>query len=231
MGIYESVAALMQQRFNETLTAESRCFWVEVTDTDGQYVSIKLASSEDVFKDCKKVPIIQSQYFSPIVAKGDLGIALNIHLDIGNALEDLPFDRNVFNQDYLVFLPLITKKQFKSQADKLTISSQDLKSTIELSNEKLSIIAEKDIEQQAKGKYTITTNSGYSLKASSYTVEASGASPISMKNSVGGLGDVITQLFQCMDALAAGLTGQTSNPAAYNAAKPIAKALIDKIVV
>lgn len=228
--LYDSISIIMQNKLNEALSTESTCFLVEVTKTDGQYVSVKLKSNEDEYRDCENIPIIQSQYFSPIVKVGDIGLALNIKIDIGNALNDLPLDRCIFNQDYLVFLPLITKSQFKSSTNILSINSEDLQSKIELSNEKLLINCSKDLETLAKGQYDIKITGAYSLSAASLTLAATGAEPLKIKNSAGSLADVVTQLFTCMDALSAGLTGSTSNPAAYNAAKPAAQALINQIV-
>lgn len=219
--IYTSLSVIVQNKLNEALSSELNCFLVKVTKTDGQYVSVKLTSQEKGFKDCEKIPIIQSPYFSPIVKVGDIGLALNIHIDIGNALNELPFNRNVFNQDYLVFLPLITKSQFKSNAEVLTITSSDFNSKIELSNDKLSTTC-KSIETKA--------NETYSLNAKSLTLEATGSDPLKIKNGAGSLADVIEQLFTCMDGLAAGLQGNMSNPGAYNGVKSGAKSTISKIL-
>lgn len=204
--IYTSLSVIVQNKLNEALSSELNCFLVKVTKTDGQFVSVKLASQEKGFKDCEKIPIIQSPYFSPIVKVGDLGLALNIHIDIGNALNELAFNRNVFNQDYLIFLPLITKSQFKSNAEVLTITSSDFNSKIELSNDKLSATCK------------------------SLTLEATGSDPLKIKNGAGSLADVIEQLFTCMDGLAAGLQGNMSNPGAYNGVKSGAKSAISKIL-
>lgn len=237
--LYSNLSIMIQRGINDAVSYPANCFFVEVTESDGQFVSVKLATTgENSYTECKKVPIIQSPYISPIVNPGDKGVMINIHIDIGNLLEDKAIDGNIQGQDYCIFLPIITKQQLQSKTDALTINSADLKSKIELTNEKLSYSLEKDIETIAKGKYDLTTDGAisltskdaYKLEAKSFNVEATGPDPLVVKNSIGGLKDVIDQLFTCMDGLASGLTGASSNPAAYQAAKTPAQQMISKIV-
>lgn len=239
MDLYSSLSMAMQRRIDDAISYPTNCFFVEVTESDGQFVSVKLATSgENTYTECKKVPIVQSPYISPVVNPGDKGVMVNIHIDIGNLLEDKEIDGNIQGQDYCIFLPIITKKEFKSKTDTLTISSADLKSKIELTNEKLGYTLEKDLETIAKGKYdltidkamTLTTKDAYKLEAKSFTVETKGTDPLVIKNSIGGFKEVMDQLFQCMDGLASGLTGPSSNPAAYQAVKAAAQQMISKII-
>lgn len=237
--LYSNLSMMIQRRIDDAISYPANCFFVEVTESDGQFVTVKLATpGENTYTECKKVPIVQSPYISPIVNSGDKGVMINIHIDIGNLLEDKSIDGNIQGQDYCIFLPIITKQQFQSKTDTLTISSADLKSKIELTNEKLGYTLEKDIETIAKGKYdlttdgamTLTSKDAYKLKAMSFTVETTGADPLVIKNSIGGLKEVMDQLFQCMDGLAAGLTGPSSNPAAYQGVKAAAQQMINQIV-
>lgn len=183
-----------------------QCFFVKVRATEGNYVDCELTTGEDTLVPFTKVPVIQSPYVSPIVKAGDFGLLLNVAISLDSVLADKVGDLKLQGQNYFVFLPLIKDADYKSSANVLAISSEDLKSKIELSNEKLNV------------------------EAKSIKIAASGTEPLDVANSVGGLGDVITQIFTCLDALAAGLTGASSNPAAYNAAKPTAQQVIQKIV-
>ena len=199
-----------------------QCFFVKVNKAEGNYIDCELTTGEDTLTPITKVPVIQSPYISPIVKVGDFGLLLNVAISLDSVLADKIDNLKLQGQNYFVFLPLIKDADYKSAANVLTLSSEDLKSKIELSNEKLNVEVEKDIIEAAKGSY--------SLSAKSIKIAASGTEPLDIANSVGGLGDVITQIFTCLDGLAAGLTGSTSNPAAYNAAKPAAQQMIQKIV-
>lgn len=199
-----------------------QCFFVRVSNAEGNYVDCELTTGEDTLTPFTKVPVIQSPYVSPIVKVGDFGLLLNVAISLDSVLADKIDNLKLQGQNYFVFLPLIKDADYKSAANVLTLNSEDLKSSIELSNEKLNVEIEKDIIAAARGSY--------SLSAKSIKIAASGTDPLDIANSVGGLGDVLTQIFTCLDALAAGLTGTTSNPAAYEAAKPLAQQVIQKIV-
>ena len=251
--LFTSLSIMTQNAVDSALTYPSNCFFVEVTKCDGQFVDVKLATTGDKkYKECKKIPIIQSAYCSPIVMPGDKGVLINIHIDIGRLLEDRMISSNIMGQDYSIFLPLITKRQLKSKNNALTLTSADLKSKIELTNESLTSTLEKDIITEAKASYSVKANSmtleakeayllkcktftleaqdAFKVKAKSLTMEASGADPIKIKNGAGGLKDVVDALFQCMDGLASGLTGPSSNPASYQGVKAGMQAKINQIV-
>lgn len=199
-----------------------QCFFVKVNNAEGNYVDCELTTGENTLVPFTKVPVVQSPYISPIVKSGDFGLLLNVSISLDGVLADKIEALKLQGQNYFVFLPLIKDADYKSTANVLTLSSEDLKSKVELSNEKLSATLEKDLNISAKGKCELTANS--------LNLSASGADPLAISNSIGGLGDVITQLFTCLDALAAGLTGASSNPAAYNAAKPVAQQMIKQIL-
>lgn len=202
--------------------APLQCFFVKVSATEGNFVDCELTTGEDTLTPFTKVPVIQSPYVSPIVKAGDFGLLLNVAISLDGVLADKVENLKLQGQNYFVFLPLVKDADYKGSANVLTISSEDLKSKIELSNEKLNVEVEKDVAIASKEKFE--------LSSQSVKIEASGTDPLAISNSVGGLGDVITQIFTCLDALAAGLTGASSNPAAYNAAKPTAQQMIQKIV-
>ena len=179
----------------------------------------------------QNILVFQSINFSPCIKKDDLGILLNIKIDINANLNEVT-NNDIYEGDiFYIFIPLQRKKEFQSNAETFMIQSNSTKNNIKLDDKQLQVtIEEGDIIAQAKGAYTITTQDAFKLECKGYTMEATGTDPIVIKNSVGGLKEVIDNLFQCMDGLASGLTGTTSNPAAYNGVKPTAQQMINKII-
>lgn len=100
----------------------------------------------------------------------------------------------------------------------------------------VSISSEADIIQQAKGAYNITADGDMSatlkgaFKCECNEFSVTAKSPLKIGSNAGTLKACFDAIFQAMDGLSAGLTGPSSNPAGYQAAKPAAQAQIQQIV-
>lgn len=235
--LYSDIIELIDSRIKLAMEQRTYAWFGEVVETDGYYVSIKLLTSDEGFKVCEKVPILQSPYFSPIVKKGDRGIMLNIGVDVSSLLKEGKPTKNVKGRDYGVFLPLLANASYQSQADALTLSSEDLKSRVQMTNESvesslegsLTTLVKKEVSISSENTISVEAKKGISIDASKVEIKAK-SDPIILGNGVGTLKDVVDSLFSAMDALSQGLTGPSSNPAAYTAQKSVLKQLCDKIV-
>lgn len=188
-----------------------RCYFVEITDVkDGFLISCKLPTGENDFKSFDEIPVLQSQWSSPIVQKGDYGLLLDIKNNLDAYLQEVQNDSQYgsLNQSYFVFLPIITKSQFNSSADKLSIFSADKQSKFELSNDETS------------------------LTAKSFKLTAQ--SPISAGTDAGTLKDAFSAVFDAIDALknAAVVSGSATLSwlPSYDTTKATAKSKVESIV-
>ena len=160
--------------------------------------------------ELKNIPVWQNGNVNWQLNEGDIGILLNIGIN-----PDL-----LILQDFYIFLAF----------------SQNYKQGLALYNENNSLILQKENTQLNTPKQMQINSQNMALKAQQKAeIEANeiiikGTQPLDIKNDAGSLKSVCDSLFDAMDLLASGMSGQTTNPAAYNAGKDAIKAVISQIL-
>lgn len=171
----------------------------KVVSTDGFYVSVNTLNYKgEVFEGdfvIKGVPILQSPKLSLPIKKDDLGILLNIQIDLSNIIENKEYFTDI-EHDFYVFMPIVAKANFKSNADDFYVSSNEGDTTL--------ILNDKEAKLNTKGDLSI---------------KSSGTNTVEFGNSAGTLKTAFDAIFQAMDLIASGMTGTTTNPGAYNGGK------------
>lgn len=189
-----------------------------------------------------KIPPIQSPHFTLPIQEGDIGLALNCSFLFAPILEDKKIENNILStqKNGLFFIPLLQKEKQNEVGDITLKSAPEFKSSIILNDESLQMVvaentkcnidgstmefninnktiinlseSEMDLKVNGKGAVTIGSNISTPLEIEQTT-------PIALKGSGGSLKDYNDLIIQLLDALASGMTGQTTSPTAYNTQK------------
>lgn len=189
-------------------------YFVEVSKSDGYYIDAVIKGSQ--LPSLQKIPVLQSPYFSPIVKKGDVGLIININVDLSQFCEGLELDKNANNSPYFVFLPLCPKASRTAEAEALQLTSADGKHKITITADGVSVACEKDFE------------------ANGESIRLTAKQPLNLRNSAGSVGEVLTEILNTLDALKASavVTGSatlTWTPQ-YDTAKAKAKSILQKVL-
>lgn len=142
-------------------TLPTRCYYAQVLVSDGYFANVKLVTQESTLVPIMGVPIIQSKYDHPITKPGDKGLLLNVAQNIGGLIEGKKTDMQ--KTDYFVFLPLITKSEYKGDPLHRLISSPSLKTFFKLGDDGIVLEATTTISGKAQtlkfeGETKITGN-------------------------------------------------------------------------
>lgn len=142
-------------------TLPTRCYYAQVLVSDGYFANVKLVTQESSLVPIMGVPIIQSKYDHPITKPGDKGLLLNVAQNIGGLIEGKKTDMQ--KTDYFVFLPLITKSEYKGDPLHRLISSPSLKTFFKLGDDGIVLEATTTISGKAQtlkfeGETKITGN-------------------------------------------------------------------------
>lgn len=232
--------AFIENKIKEAINNINTLF-VKVVETDGYYVNVLPFTVEEGFTQLNNIPILQTQYFSPIVQENDTGVLMNINLDLSQMLNDNS-DVEITRQNYYIFFPLCLNTLFKGNPNIFQIKSPDLASGVSITNGSVSIASSQNLSLNGENVTLSATQTNFTLgsanaNADSLSLESSGdlsikggGSPIEVGNGSGTLGDVVDSLVDMMDALASGMTGASTNPAGYKGAKSALVAKIKEIV-
>lgn len=142
-------------------TLPTRCYYAQVLVSDGYFANVKLVTQESTLVPIMGVPILQSKYDHPITKPGDKGLLLNVAQNIGGLIEGKKTDMQ--KTDYFVFLPLITKSEYKGDPLHRLISSPSLKTFFKLGDDGIVLEATTTISGKAQtlkfeGETKITGN-------------------------------------------------------------------------
>lgn len=140
-------------------TLPTRCYYAQVLVSDGYFANVKLVTNESNLVPIMGVPILQSKYDHPITKPGDKGLLLNVAQNIGGLVEGKKTE--IQKTDYFVFLPLITKSEYKGDPLHRLISSPTLKTFFKLGDDGIVLEATTTISGKAQtlkfeGKTSIT---------------------------------------------------------------------------
>ena len=123
---------------------ESVTYFVKVIDTDGVFVKVMPFTTEKGMEALDKIPIVQSKYFSPIIQKGDVGLLLDIKLDLSNLLNSNTA-AGANRQTYFIFIPFNLIASFESNADTFEIKSPKLQDSISVTDEMIQVKTSKSL--------------------------------------------------------------------------------------
>lgn len=213
----------------------SNTIFVKVVSTDGFYVNVLPFTEAIGFEVVENVPILQSKYFSPIVQVDDVGLLLDIKLNLSPFFENNK-NMKLSRQTYYIFLPFNLIDEFQSNADSFQIKSADLQTNLSITNGNISLNSTDAINLKAENT-SINSNSSLNLQSSNISAKSSGVlslkgagDPIEVGNDSGTLGKVVDELVKMMDALSSGMKGQQTEPSAYQASKSASIQNIKKII-
>lgn len=209
---------------------------------DGLFIDVEpIGSNNEPLKSIKSIEnvmVMQSVNYSPCLKKGDIGFLWDIKLDLTGFIEDVRYNDDYVSKFYL-FIPLLKKSEFNSNAKDFFIQTNEKKTKLVLNDESVNLTTDGNVTNTIKGDITINGEKTFkaelkdavSVKGKSITIESSGTDPLQIKNNAGSLKAAFDAIFQAMDGLAASAATATGyNPAAYQAAKPLAEQMISKIV-
>lgn len=137
---------LIENKILDTLP--TRCYYAQVLVSDGYFANVKLVTNESNRIPIMGVPIMQSKYDHPITKPGDKGLLLNVAQNIGGLVEGKKTE--IQKTDYFVFLPLITKSEYKGDPLHRLISSPSLKTFIKLGDDGIVLEATTTISGKAQ---------------------------------------------------------------------------------
>ena len=129
-------------------TLPTRCYYAQVLVSDGYFANVKLVTNESNLVPIMGVPILQSKYDHPITKPGDKGLLLNVAQNIGGLVEGKKTE--IQKTDYFVFLPLITKSEYKGDPLHRLISSPTLKTFFKLGDDGIVLEATTTISGKAQ---------------------------------------------------------------------------------
>lgn len=218
---------------------EANTMFVKVVATDGFYVNVLPFTLEEGFEVLENIPIMQSKYCSPIIQEGDTGLLFDIRLNMAQLLEN-NVDIELARQTYYIFLPFVLLEEFQSAPNTYEIKSPDLQTSLAITDGSINASSSASVGITATESLSVTspsttitaeTETNITTGALSVTSEGDlsimgGSSPIEIGNGTGTLGAVIDDLVSLMDMLSSGMTGPSTNPAAYSAGKA---AIVSKI--
>lgn len=207
----------------------------------------------------KNIPILQQRNIQPCIKKGDYGLLLNININLNNFIYEKEYVKQ-FYSEYYVFLPFMQLKEFNSNAEDFLLQSNlqnsnmvmndtsltmqvkekqdsDILSKVLLNKDNVEMTASKVISSTAKEAINFTSEKTMTTTCQKkYTIDCKdevsikGAKPIELGCNAGTLKACFDAVFQAMDAIASGMTGQTTNPASYQGAKSALQQQINQIV-
>lgn len=123
---------------------ETTTYFVKVMETDGIFVKVMPFTTEKGMEALDKIPIVQSKYFSPIVQKDDVGLLLDIKLDLSNLLNSNTAS-GANRQTYFIFIPFNLIASFESNADTFEIKSPKLQDSISVTDEMIQVKTSKSL--------------------------------------------------------------------------------------
>ena len=213
------------------------CYPCEIVEYDGVKAKVKVLLKDYDNVEFDDVCIMQSPYLHlPIKAK-DKGIAINAGYVFNELLEDKPITQNIkaIGSLALIFIPFVSESLKAEDIESTILTNETRESTLTLKENTLTF-DNKDLTLKIQGADVEIDNKSIQVKISGSDVIISGGtlkfenSAIKVEGMAGALGKAFEQVFNAMDLLSTGLTGPSSNPAAYNGGKSAFQQMIKQIV-
>lgn len=209
----------------------------EIVEYDGVKAKVKVLLKDYDNVEFDDVCIMQSPYLHlPIKAK-DKGIAINAGYVFNELLEDKPITQNIkaIGSLALIFIPFVSESLKAEDIESTILTNETREATLTLKENTLTF-DNKDLTLKIQGADVEIDNKSIQVKISGSDVIISGGtlkfenSAIKVEGMAGALGKAFEQVFNAMDLLSTGLTGPSSNPAAYNGGKSAFQQMIKQIV-
>lgn len=213
------------------------CYPCEIIEYDGVKAKVKVLLKDYDNVEFDDVCIMQSPYLHlPIKAK-DKGIAINAGYVFNELLEDKPITQNIkaIGSLALIFIPFVSESLKAEDIESTILTNETREATLTLKENTLTF-DNKDLTLKIQGADVEIDNKSIQVKISGSDVIISGGtlkfenSAIKVEGMAGALGKAFEQVFNAMDLLSTGLTGPSSNPAAYNGGKSAFQQMIKQIV-
>lgn len=202
---------------------KQRHFLGKITEFKGFFVDISIIPSEsdkNAPQIMQNIPIFQNPQIQLDLKVDMIGIVFNLGFNCDN----------LHQGDFYIFLPFLTKEEYIKG-----LALRNKENEIILEEENTSFNTPKQLS--IKNKVMQVENEEISINATkSYAMETAKleiigkSEPIKIGNSIGTLKDVVDSLFMAMDALSQGMTGPSTNPAAYTAQKVALQQKINQIL-
>lgn len=209
----------------------------EIVEYDGVKAKVKVLLKDYDNVEFDDVCIMQSPYLHlPIKAK-DKGIAINAGYVFNELLEDKPITQNIkaIGSLALIFIPFVSESLKAEDIESTILTNETREATLTLKENTLTY-DNKELTLKIEGADVEIDNKSIQVKISGSDVIISGGtlkfenSAIKVEGMAGALGKAFEQVFNAMDLLSTGLTGPSSNPAAYNGGKSAFQQMIKQIV-
>lgn len=225
----------------------------EIVEYDGIKAKLKVLLKDYENVEFDDVCIMQSPYLHlPIKAK-DKGIAINAGYVFNELLNDVPITQNIksIGTMALIFIPFASNSLKVEDIESTILTNETRDSTLTLKGKNIIYKNEnceckiedknftfdnKDVSVKIEGANFEIDNKNMQVKISGSDVIISNGTlkfdkgAIKLEGIAGKLGEAFDNVFSAMDLLSTGLTGASSNPAAYNSGKEAIKQLIAQIV-
>lgn len=256
---YKDIITIIKDSVDRAVENIQGHLFCEVITSDGYYAVVKPVSADKNIIPIQNVPVMQSPYYAPITMPGDFGLCLNVGLDLGQFLKGGNKRGRISGKSYYVFFPLLKKDDYNATNLKAVISSADLASKIELTNESIaiehtgnfeaniggdsSLISQGNHTFEAQGDTTIKSTGNVNMEGAEIAMSGQSAvnvegaqiaisanAPIEIAGAGGTLGDAFQSIFDCLNGVASGMTGPSTNPGALMAQLPAAIAKVKTIV-
>ena len=122
----DDLLSITKDQAYSAVNSISKTILCKVTKTDGFYVDVVELNYknevDDGSNELKNIPILQSPYFSQCININDVGILVNIQVDLSNFINETIYTSDLSN-NYYFFVPILQKKAFKSSEKDFLLQS------------------------------------------------------------------------------------------------------------
>ncbi|RDU70428.1 hypothetical protein CQA66_08445 [Helicobacter aurati] len=218
-----STPAMIEKLIDNRVRQINTCFIAEVTEINEKFVSV-INTNKYMFQG-KPIdypiinnvlvcfPHVNNCKISLPLEVGDIGLCVVAQGDISNFKQSggrsIPNSARKFDITDSIFIPFSL------------FNTKDIQENfmIEYKDDTKIIISDDGINITHKDSKIEISEDSVNIESKNSTLKNSQTEPIEISNSMGSLLNVCEHLISMMDLLSNGLTGASSNPAAYNAGK------------
>lgn len=247
LDLKEFIKKLVKEILLETIS-----FPCKVKEYDGLFVKVESLLKDNDLGIIENVAVLQSPYLHLPIKENDMGICLNCDYLFYETMQDSEISDNCrsVGTNGLIFIPLVTEKNKQEDTESTILFNENRESKLTLKDKNLIYenknttlkiedtnftFDNKDIIINVENGNVIIDNQNITLTIKDNVLSIKGTlqfdtSAIKIEGMGGKLGEAFNQVFSAMDLLSTGLTGSSSNPAAYNDGKTAIQQAIKKIV-